>query len=215
MSQIKLKHSGGNSVIIAAPDSNPASDRTLKLPSNADGTVLTTTNPKSGNIIQVVTTSDSERIERTSTSISGGTANMVDIMSLAITPSSSSSKILISAYLFGEITGNPYGVNFRIKAAISGGSTSFIQGADTGARLPVFGTFDEYQTDSNVDSTPHQYVVVPNYLHSPSTSSTITYSITLRTSSTETFYKNRSIGGGDGTSYEDGLSYITLMEVAG
>tara|TARA_R100001460_G_scaffold13984_1_gene31440 strand:+ start:869 stop:1507 length:639 start_codon:yes stop_codon:yes gene_type:complete len=36
MSQIKLKHSGGNSVIIAAPDSNPASDVTLKLP-QADG----------------------------------------------------------------------------------------------------------------------------------------------------------------------------------
>ena len=42
MSQIKLKHSGGNSVIIAAPDSNPASDRTLKLPSDGDGTILTT-----------------------------------------------------------------------------------------------------------------------------------------------------------------------------
>jgi len=40
MSQIKLKHSGGNSVIIAAPDSNPASDRTLKLPSDSDGTIL-------------------------------------------------------------------------------------------------------------------------------------------------------------------------------
>ena len=40
MSQIKLKHSGGNSVIIAAPDSNPASDRTLKLPSDGDGTIL-------------------------------------------------------------------------------------------------------------------------------------------------------------------------------
>ena len=60
MSQIKLKHSGGNSVIIAAPDSNPASDRTLKLPSNADGTVLTTTNPKSGNIIQVVSTTKTD-----------------------------------------------------------------------------------------------------------------------------------------------------------
>ena len=42
MSQIKLKHSRGNSVIIAAPDSNPASDRTLKLPSDGDGTIVTT-----------------------------------------------------------------------------------------------------------------------------------------------------------------------------
>ena len=53
MSSLKLKHSGGNSVIIAAPSSNPASDRTLTVPSNADGTILTTTNPKAGNIIQV------------------------------------------------------------------------------------------------------------------------------------------------------------------
>ena len=36
MSQIKLKHSGGNGVIIAAPASNPSSDVTLKLP-QADG----------------------------------------------------------------------------------------------------------------------------------------------------------------------------------
>jgi len=36
MSSLKLLHSGGNGVIIAAPDSNPASDLTLKLP-QADG----------------------------------------------------------------------------------------------------------------------------------------------------------------------------------
>jgi len=36
MSQIKLVHSGGNSSIIAAPSSNPASDVTFRLP-NADG----------------------------------------------------------------------------------------------------------------------------------------------------------------------------------
>jgi len=41
MSSIKLKHSGGNSVIIPAPSSNPASDRTLTLPGDADATVLT------------------------------------------------------------------------------------------------------------------------------------------------------------------------------
>ena len=36
MSQIKLLHSGGNGVILAAPASNPASDTTFKLP-QADG----------------------------------------------------------------------------------------------------------------------------------------------------------------------------------
>ena len=57
MSQIKLLHSGGNGVIIAAPDSNPASDRTLKLPSDGDGTILTT-NSSVGKILQVVESAD-------------------------------------------------------------------------------------------------------------------------------------------------------------
>ena len=49
MSNIKLVHSGGNSVSITAPDSNPASNRTLKLPSDVDGTI--TTYNSSGNIV--------------------------------------------------------------------------------------------------------------------------------------------------------------------
>ena len=40
MSAIKLPHASGNSVSIAAPEANPAADRTLYLPSNADGTIV-------------------------------------------------------------------------------------------------------------------------------------------------------------------------------
>ena len=45
---IKLKHASGNGVIIAAPSSNPASDRTLTLPSDADGVIAKT--DASGNL---------------------------------------------------------------------------------------------------------------------------------------------------------------------
>ena len=42
MSSIKLKHSGGNSVSIAAPASNPTADRTVTLPStDVDGVITT------------------------------------------------------------------------------------------------------------------------------------------------------------------------------
>ena len=41
MSSIKLKHSGGNGVIISAPDTNPASDKTRKLPSKESGLFAT------------------------------------------------------------------------------------------------------------------------------------------------------------------------------
>ena len=61
MSQLKLKHSGGNSVIIAAPSSNPAADRTLTLPGNADGTILTTGNSTLGKVLQVVQTTKTDQ----------------------------------------------------------------------------------------------------------------------------------------------------------
>ena len=48
MSSIKLKHASGNGVIIAAPSSNPAADRTLTLPSDADGIIAKT--DASGNL---------------------------------------------------------------------------------------------------------------------------------------------------------------------
>jgi len=51
MSSIKLKHSGGNGVSIAAPDTNPASDKTVKLPVT-NGTLLTTdSSPSFRNLI--------------------------------------------------------------------------------------------------------------------------------------------------------------------
>ena len=106
MSQIKLKHSGGNGVIIAAPSSNPASDRTLLLPSNADGTILTTTSPKAGNIIQVVST--------TITAASTGTLSTngeVTLLSRTYTPTFSSSNALIQVSVHLDISGS-YGGMF-------------------------------------------------------------------------------------------------------
>ena len=45
---IKLKHASGNGVSITAPSSNPAADRTLELPSDADGVIAKT--DSSGNL---------------------------------------------------------------------------------------------------------------------------------------------------------------------
>jgi len=44
MSSLKLKHSGGNGVIIAAPSSNPAADRTLTCPDLTGNATIATTN---------------------------------------------------------------------------------------------------------------------------------------------------------------------------
>ena len=94
MASIKLKHSGGNGVIIAAPSSNPASDRTITLPSTADGTMLTTTNPKAGNIIQVKHVYKGNRFVTTSTSYTD-----ITDLSISITPSSSSNVIIFTCHM--------------------------------------------------------------------------------------------------------------------
>ena len=98
MSNIKLVHSGGNSVSITAPDSNPASNRTLKLPSDADGTIVTTGSPAppaAGTIIQVLhmTTTTDVTANDHNTWVDSG-------LTQAITMSSASNKVLITAHLY-------------------------------------------------------------------------------------------------------------------
>ena len=104
MSQIKLKHSGGNSVIISAPDNNPASDVTLKLPqsdgsanqrliTDGSGNLSFASAAAGGKILQVLQTFKAD-----TTSYQGNSqTSWVDIsgMSVSITPTSASSKILI------------------------------------------------------------------------------------------------------------------------
>ena len=101
MSQIKLKHSGGNSVIIAAPSSNPASDVTLKLPqsdgsanqrliTDGSGNLSFASAAAGGKILQVV------NVDVANTYISTNSSSFVSMnTSIVITPSAASSKIFI------------------------------------------------------------------------------------------------------------------------
>jgi hypothetical protein len=185
MSSIKLKHSGGNSVIIAAPSSNPASDRTLTVPSNADGTILTTTNPKAGNIIQV------KQARLTSGSFTTSSTSYVDItgLSVEITPTSSSSKILVLVQggEWGHYTGGAYTSYMKIlrdSTAITG--------------------------DNKVNAREGSGNAVGNasfsILDSPNTTSAVTYKGQARTDdSSKTVY----VQNGD-----NGNISITVMEVA-
>jgi len=91
MSQIKLLHSGGNGVSIVAPDSNPASDRTLKLPSDGDGTILTS-NSSVGKIVAY-----ESFVWTTHTSVGAITSRPEISSSLRFTytPTSATSKIIL------------------------------------------------------------------------------------------------------------------------
>ncbi len=93
MSAIRLPHGSGNSVSIAAPEANPAADRTLYLPSNANGTVLTDSTP--GTIIQTVVKYHTQTAQLASSS---GIHELDTDLRLSITPKYASSKLLFEVY---------------------------------------------------------------------------------------------------------------------
>ena len=57
MSNLNFLHSGGNKVIISAPDSNPSSDVTLKLP-QADGSKNQALSTNGSGVLSFATVSD-------------------------------------------------------------------------------------------------------------------------------------------------------------
>ena len=205
MSSLKLKHSGGNSVSIAAPSSNPASNRTLTVPSNADGEILTTTNPKVGSVIQVVNSTftewDSAAVASNTWWDNPGAANF----RADITPTSTSSKILVFGHVYMSCSTD--GVLPFVK--IRRGTTDCAVGDASGSRRRINGM--GYQAAD--------YKFVPlcfTCLDSPSSTSALQYTISIGhwSSSSRTFYLNRSIADSDDYGNPRSVSTITAMEIA-
>ena len=205
MSSIQLKHSGGNSVSIAAPSSNPSSNRTLTVPSNADGTILTTTYPKSGNILQVVHETKTDAFTTSSTSF-------VDVpgMAASITPTSASSKIIVLFNIYLGGSNNAYG-NAKCQRLISGGSYADLQVADAlgnhvSANVAIdtevaYGQYKGYGYSFSLQDTSHN------------TTSQITYKLVLKLTNGWCYFNRNYI---DDASYSTaGTSSVMLMEVAG
>lgn len=205
MGSLKLPHASGNSVSIAAPQSNPASDRTLYLPSNADGTVLTTTYPKVGSVIQVAnstfTSWDAATVAGNAWWDNPGAANF----RADITPTSTSSKILVFGHVYMSCsTGNTMAF---IK--IRRDSTDIGQGDASSSRRQVNGGVflsDDY----------HWIPLTFSCLDSPSSTSALQYTISIGhwSSSNRTFYMNRTITDSDDYGNPRAASSITAMEIA-
>lgn len=93
--KIKLNAaSGGGSFSLQAPSSS-SNNRVMTLPDSADGTILTTTNPKSGSIIQVVET----KITDVKSLATTNSWQDMPGFSVTITPSAANSKILVKAMI--------------------------------------------------------------------------------------------------------------------
>jgi len=165
-----------------------------------------------GAILQVVNT---HVTAASSVSMNGNEFTNLSVINTSITPSSTSSKILVNMYLMGE--GNDNDSNFitRVERDISGGTTGTrLGGVDSGSRLGCFQAVTEAHDSGNTGSTT-TYIQFSNYLDSPNTTSACTYKLFIRNDSNRTWYINRTVSDPDNASGERGHSFCTLMEVAG
>ena len=204
MSQIKLKHSGGNSVIIAAPDSNPASDRTLKLPSDGDGTILTT-NSSVGKIVQFKSTTKTDTV---SFAVASGAISHYTDSSLrvTITPTSASNTL----YIMGHVVVGRELLNW-MHIGIGKDGADFTQtiGDASGSRRRCTVSGTNPYTDMPVSFPFHAKVTAEN-------TSERYYNLCFSHGSgaSRFIYLNRGSSDTDNVYYPRGISTITVMEVA-
>ena len=212
MSQIKLLHSGGNGVSIVAPDSNPASDRTLKLPSDGDGTILTT-NSSVGKILQVVINEKGSTVSISGQNNSGSFGDVTGI-NVTITPTAASSKILVQ-FCLGKVSHDSNSTGVRFSRSVAGGTAAAIKVADSGgSRQQVSSNI----LGTNLINTGHaqafnyQFVDTPSY----SVGQAIVYQMQVQTEGSGNFYVNRTQDDVNNANihYARAFSTITAMEVA-
>jgi hypothetical protein len=151
-----------------------------------------------GQVIQVVSTTKTSVFTTTSTSFTDVTG-----LSVSITPSSASNKILIIASLqYGAQGGNCFARLMRDSTAICIGDVS-----QASQPRSSFGS-------ANVASGALITSASQNFLDTPSTTSAITYKIQGISDGT-TLVINRSINDTDNASHTTTASTITVMEIKG
>ena len=196
--KIKLNSaSGGGSFSLQAPSSS-SNDRVITLPDIADGTLLTSQSTGLGKILQVVQTVKTDTFSYT------GTTNNTDItgMSVNITPSSSSNKVLIFAMLHVSQQNIPSIYLVRDSTLIGIGDASGSRPRAT-ARLRSSG-------DTN---TAGIGTIV--FLDSPNTTSQVTYKLQASLeNAAHNLYVNRSEADANSLVGTRTISTITVQEVA-
>jgi predicted outer membrane repeat protein len=177
---------GSTSGSITLQEPAVAGTTVLTLPA-VTGTVLTDTSPKAGNVIQVIQGTATNASTTSSTFVTTGLA-------ATITPSSSSSRILVIVTL----------VQLAVSTQNLNGTSTIFRGATniapTGSGLhKCFAT--NYSASGGAIAANQTY----SYLDSPSTTSATTYTIYFAVDS----------GGTITMGVNSNTSYIQLLEIAG
>jgi len=194
MSIVKVSGDAGGTgtLTIAAPSTN--TDYTLTLPANT-GTLIST--KSAGTVLQVVQTTKTDTFSTTSTSFTDITS-----LSVSITPSSASNKILIMAYISAQGTPAATVTHHRLVR----GATAIAVGDAASARTQASAGLY-----SSVSDVTQQATIV--FLDSPATTSSTTYKCQMRVNGS-TGYVNRTSSDTDNTNNARTISLITVMEIA-
>jgi hypothetical protein len=193
--------SGTANFTIASPATN--TDRTLTLPDNT-GTILTSASSvassqlPTGSVLQVLQATKTDAFSTTSTS-------PVDItgLSVTITPSSSSNKILVSYSTVGSINGD-----------IAHGYFNMVRGATAIFKADVAGSRTSATSVLNQPNGGQMLCYSQTYLDSPATTSATTYKLQLNSSNGNAIYVNRSARDFDSAAYDGrAVSSFTVMEI--
>jgi len=203
--KIKLNAaSGGGSVSLQAPSSS-GNDRVYTVPDiGSDGTLATTAT--AGKILQVKSSAKTD-----TASHSSSTYAAISGLQPSITPSSTSSKILITIDLKLGFSDTGADVNLQLFRSVGGSETQIYLGDAASNRTR---TFFGGQNSGQKDTTS----VIPvssTFLDSPNTTSAVTYLVKWSVQRSSTYlYLNRSGDDTNNTSYFRAASSITAMEVA-
>ena len=178
----------GNVLDVGVPSDNTVSIAKLTASGTKDATTFlrgdnTFATPSGGKVLQAVTGTSSTASQGTETSFTDTGLNVT------ITPSATSSKILIMAHTTGLIDTNDSFVYFTIERQISGGSNTNIGDSSLG--------LSHMRGDAvNISN------VMVHALDSPSTTSAITYE-----------FQRRVSGNSGAVAYQGVKSNITALEI--
>ena len=151
-----------------------------------------------GSVIQVVQSVYDTRSSTTSTS-------WATIFNASITPTSSSSKILVMVSFSGSHINNYSGLVrvLRNSTPIGGGALAGLYEQNVWFNIRTAFDF-------------HVATYAANHLDTPTTSSTITYTVQMQATGGTVFYINRTVNDSGTQTYDSPVaSSITLMEIAG
>ena len=167
-----------------------------------------------GKLLQTVTVSDSVRETSGSISLISASTYYSTPFAVTITPSATSSKILLMGHIMGEATIDDYLIVWSIERAISGCATTDILAPAAGSRVRCISLANTNFYNSEVQSTPAS-INFSGLVDSPNTTSATTYTFQVAAPQNTSvgFYYNRSVTDTDNVNFERGLSWITAQEI--